>query len=183
MQPGARAPAPAALLPAQDLVNTLDLEAERDLLGSPADLRRWAKEHAVSGHSFGADDLADTIEFREALRDVCLSHTGVEIPAASSAALDRLLRRAPLLLSVDTAGASVRPADGLGGAEAVVAMVAAGIAQATADGSWPRLKACASDRCRWVYYDRSPSGRSRWCTMAICGSRAKMRAYRERSKA
>ncbi|MEU6854644.1 CGNR zinc finger domain-containing protein, partial [Actinacidiphila alni] len=29
---------------------------------------------------------------------------------------------------------------------------------------------------------RSPSGRSRWCTMAICGSRAKMRAYRSRTR-
>ncbi|MFE7121750.1 CGNR zinc finger domain-containing protein, partial [Streptomyces sp. NPDC057654] len=32
--------------------------------------------------------------------------------------------------------------------------------------------------CQWVFYDRSPAGRGRWCSMAVCGSRAKMRAYR-----
>ncbi|HCA85446.1 MAG TPA: hypothetical protein DEQ61_08115, partial [Streptomyces sp.] len=66
------------------------------------------------------------------------------------------------------------------GAAAFTARVAAAIAAATADGSWLRLKACEADNCRWAYYDRSPAGRSRWCTMQVCGSRAKMRAYRRR---
>ncbi|WP_251499189.1 CGNR zinc finger domain-containing protein, partial [Actinacidiphila cocklensis] len=65
----------------------------------------------------------------------------------------------------------------------LTAAVAAAIVRATADGTWPRLKACAADTCRWVYYDRSPAGRSRWCTMAICGSRAKMRTYRKSGRA
>jgi predicted RNA-binding Zn ribbon-like protein len=63
----------------------------------------------------------------------------------------------------------------------MIATVAAAIAAATVEGTLPRLKACSAHQCRWVYYDRSPAGRSRWCTMSICGSRAKMRAYRNKS--
>lgn len=73
----------------------------------------------------------------------------------------------------------MRPAEGQTGAAALTAAVAAVITAAVADGSWPRLKACAADTCRWVHYDRSPAGRSRWCTLAVCGSRAKMRTSRE----
>ncbi|WP_199853793.1 CGNR zinc finger domain-containing protein [Plantactinospora sp. BB1] len=36
--------------------------------------------------------------------------------------------------------------------------------------------------CRWLHYDRSPAGRSRWCTMGICGSRATMRVHRQRAR-
>ena len=78
-------------------------------------------------------------------------------------------------------GAELQPVRGLSGADEVVARVAAAITDGRADRSWQRLKACSADVCRWVYYDSSPAGLSKWCTMSICGSRAKMRAYRERS--
>ncbi|MEU4292611.1 CGNR zinc finger domain-containing protein [Kribbella sp. NPDC026596] len=64
--------------------------------------------------------------------------------------------------------------------QALVARLAAVISASVVAGNWPRLKACAADTCRWVYYDRSPAGRSRWCTMSLCGSRNKMRKYRAR---
>ncbi len=34
---------------------------------------------------------------------------------------------------------------------------------------------CASDACGWVFLD--PSHRRRWCTMAVCGNRAKARRF------
>jgi predicted RNA-binding Zn ribbon-like protein len=180
-QPGERAPAPEPLVLAQDLANTVDLEMDDDRLLTPAALTAFAREHGLGGLTFGEQDLADIRELREALRDACQAHTGTDLPPASAAALDRLLARAPLVLAVDTAGAArVRPADAIDGAAALTAAIASGIVQGAADGTWPRLKACAAHSCRWVYYDRSPGGRSRWCTMALCGSRAKMRAYRSR---
>jgi len=39
---------------------------------------------------------------------------------------------------------------------------------------------CAHGDCRWVFYDGSRNGRGRWCTMDVCGNRAKTRAYRQR---
>lgn len=37
---------------------------------------------------------------------------------------------------------------------------------------------CASEACGWVFLD--PSHRRRWCTMAVCGNRAKVRRYQQR---
>ena len=34
---------------------------------------------------------------------------------------------------------------------------------------------CASEACGWVFLD--PAHRRRWCTMAVCGNRAKARRY------
>uniref|UniRef100_UPI0011B05F6F CGNR zinc finger domain-containing protein n=1 Tax=Streptomyces sp. FM008 TaxID=1983802 RepID=UPI0011B05F6F len=62
----------------------------------------------------------------------------------------------------------------------LTARVAAAVARGSLDGSWQRLKACEDETCRWAYYDRSPAGRGRWCSMEVCGARAKMRAYRAR---
>jgi predicted RNA-binding Zn ribbon-like protein len=181
-QSGARDPAPEPLCLVQDLVNTIDLEADGDELDTPRALTAWVRGRGIDpGRDFDAGGLADVLGLREALRDVCSAHAGTEVPPGTMAALERLLAAAPVRLAVDAeGGASVVPVSGLTGAAALTAGVAAAIAGATADGTWPRLKACASDTCRWVYYDRSPAGRSRWCTMAVCGSRAKMRAYRSR---
>ena len=40
---------------------------------------------------------------------------------------------------------------------------------------------CNSEACGWVFLD--PSHRRRWCTMAICGNRAKARRFAERRRA
>ncbi|MBM9504948.1 CGNR zinc finger domain-containing protein [Streptomyces sp. KK5PA1] len=164
----------------QDLVNTVDLEAGAEELRTPAELTRWVRGRGLVGRGLDEDALRDVLALREALREVCLAHTGTEVPPATRERLAGLLERGPLLLEVDAEGAArIRPQPGLTGAAELVAHTAAAVARATVDGTWPRLKACASDTCRWVYYDRSPAGRSRWCTMAICGSRAKMRTYRK----
>ena len=41
----------------------------------------------------------------------------------------------------------------------------------------PRLHACASDTCRWLFLDTSKNGTRRWCDMKTCGNRAKARRY------
>ncbi len=45
-----------------------------------------------------------------------------------------------------------------------------------------RLRACASETCRWVFYDDSRTGRRRWCDMSSCGNRAKAARHRARAK-
>lgn len=176
-----RDPAPAPLDLVQDLVNTVDLEGGADEWRTPADVSAWAAARGIGTGPMDEGGLAGALVLREALRDVCSSHAGEDVPADVLDALNVLLAAAPLRLVADVeGGAAVRPADGLGGLAALTAAVAAAVTEAVAAGTWQRLKACASADCRWVYYDRSPAGRSRWCTMAICGSRAKMRSYRRR---
>jgi len=54
-------------------------------------------------------------------------------------------------------------------------------AEAATAGTWTRLKVCSADDCQWSFYDRSPARSGCWCSMQICGSRAKSRAYRSRA--
>jgi hypothetical protein len=60
----------------------------------------------------------------------------------------------------------------------VVGDLLAIMARAQADGTWQRMKACPA--CGWAFYDRSRNRSRTWCTMAICGNRAKARSYRAR---
>lgn len=164
-----RAPAPGGLALVEALVNTLDIETGADLLDT-------ADGRAAFG--LAERDVPDACELREALRGACLAHAGRRSPGRSPAALDRLLAGAPLYVTVAEDGAAaLRPAaaDGPLGSR-----IAEAIAAAAADGTWERLKACEAEDCHWAYYDRSPAGRSRWCSMAVCGARAKMRTYRAR---
>jgi predicted RNA-binding Zn ribbon-like protein len=41
-----------------------------------------------------------------------------------------------------------------------------------------RVRTCAAEDCELLFVDASRPGRRRWCSMARCGSRAKMRRYR-----
>ncbi len=167
----------------QDLANTVDLEMGRDQLRSVDDLTAFCTAHGLTGVTVGTGDVGAVRELREALRDACQAHTGAQVPPTTIATLEAHFRAAPLTVAVDAAGhARPVPLPGLTGIAVLVAEVGRAVLTAVADGTWPRLKACGSHSCRWVYYDHSPAGRSRWCTMSICGSRAKMRAYRSRGR-
>jgi predicted RNA-binding Zn ribbon-like protein len=52
-----------------------------------------------------------------------------------------------------------------------------------AAGTWDRLKACRQETCRWAFYDNTKNRSGVWCTMEVCGNRAKARSYRERQSA
>ncbi|WP_189037795.1 CGNR zinc finger domain-containing protein [Streptomyces daqingensis] len=179
--------APKTLVLVQELVNTLDVETGEDSLTTPDGVAEFAERQDLRGlglEETGDADLRAIRELRESLRAACLAHTGTDMPQEAAAKLARLLAAAPLVVTLDESGRPrLGPAGGLSGAAALTAEIAAGIATAEADGSWRRLKACEAHDCLWVFYDRSPAGRGRWCTMAVCGSRAKMRTYRAKRRA
>jgi predicted RNA-binding Zn ribbon-like protein len=52
-----------------------------------------------------------------------------------------------------------------------------------ADGqSLAAMRECASDRCAWLFLDRSRNGTRRWCDMKVCGNRAKSRRHYRRAR-
>jgi predicted RNA-binding Zn ribbon-like protein len=182
-QPGGRSPAPRELELAQDLANTIDIELDDDRLTTPSELADFARRHGIVSR-FTRIDVERCRTFREALREICAAHAGATPSHASVTTFNELLARAPIIIIAGHQGeAAFAPSHAAKGSEAVLAAVAAGVAESVARGTWPRLKACEATGCRWVYFDRSPAGRSRWCTMKICGSRAKARAFRERTRA
>ena len=51
------------------------------------------------------------------------------------------------------------------------------------DGTWSRIKICAADDCQWAFVDASKNRSRAWCSMKVCGNRAKVRNYQRRRKA
>jgi predicted RNA-binding Zn ribbon-like protein len=43
------------------------------------------------------------------------------------------------------------------------------------------VRECAGEGCGWLFLDTSKAHRRRWCSMDICGNRAKARRHRQRS--
>lgn len=45
-----------------------------------------------------------------------------------------------------------------------------------------RIGQCASDECKWLFYDTSKNRSRRWCSMKMCGNVAKARRHYQRQK-
>ena len=173
--------APGALRVVQELINTHDLDDHSDALGDAGALSAWLTERglAAPGSLFDAADLARVHAVREGLRAAALVHSGHD---ADPAALERLrseAARAPLEVRFEDGRPLLSPA--ATGASGAIAQVLAIVARAEADGSWARFKACPADDCHWAFYDHSRNRSRTWCSMVVCGNRAKARAYRARS--
>ena len=65
---------------------------------------------------------------------------------------------------------------------AYLAPVAEALAFLLADPTFDRVKKCECDDCTLLFHDRTKAGRRRWCSMAICGNRMKVAAFRARVK-
>lgn len=165
-QPGGRAPAPPGLALVQAFVNTVDREHGPDLLDEPGD---WAAWCAARGLVPAPRDAARAV--RETLRVLLWANAGHDGGDARPEVLDAAAQSARVRFDPPRVEAPAGDA---------LATIAAQAFTAMADGTWPRLKACPGERCGWAYYDRSVNGSSAWCSMRVCGGRAKARAYYHR---
>lgn len=67
---------------------------------------------------------------------------------------------------------------------AVLALVARDALELTASPDLvARLRTCAAEECGAVFLDQSRPGTRRWCSMDVCGNRAKKSAFRARTPA
>ena len=180
--PGDRAPAPGSLRLIQALVNTWNAETGRDLLGTAPEASQWLITARLLPDRFALTGVqrAALVELREATRQVLSGHIERREDPEAASRLTMALAPSRLTLAVDPAGGVRLVSADHDPFSRVIGAVAAAIAEAATTGTWARLKCCPGRRCGWAFYDRSASSRSRWCSMQICGARAKMRAYRDR---
>jgi predicted RNA-binding Zn ribbon-like protein len=66
--------------------------------------------------------------------------------------------------------------------EAVLAPVAEEMAKVVCFVDFQYIKACEGKNCTLFFYDRTRRRKRRWCSMAICGNRAKQEAFRGRTR-
>ena len=165
----------------RDFVNSAELEESRDELDDPRGLERWLLDHRLirRGDRASVRDATDARAVREALRALLRANNGFAIERdGATAILDRVARRAGLAVRFDTG--SIRLVPRTPGVAGAIGAVLAAAAAAMSDGSWPRLKACRSDTCRWAFVDNTKNSSRQWCSMSVCGNRAKARTFRRR---
>jgi predicted RNA-binding Zn ribbon-like protein len=66
--------------------------------------------------------------------------------------------------------------------ESLLLPLARSLADLVCTEDFTSVKACEGPECTLLFIDRTRVGARRWCTMAVCGNRAKQAAYRERAK-
>jgi len=64
--------------------------------------------------------------------------------------------------------------------ESLLLPIAREIAHVICDEDFSLVRACEGHTCTLMFVDRTKSHRRRWCSMAVCGNRAKQAALRER---
>jgi predicted RNA-binding Zn ribbon-like protein len=179
-------PAPGALETVRSFVNTHDFDDEIEQLAGPGELVAWLAEHDLFGDDLAADqasagDLRRAIELREALRAQLRAHHGDPLDPRAATVLDATARRARLTLRF-TGGEQTALEPVAGGVDGALGRLLAIVKDAIDDGTWPRLKVCAADSCQWAFYDESRNRSATWCDMRVCGNRAKVRGFRERTR-
>jgi len=165
-----------------DFVNTLDVETDEDRLATPGQLAQWLGDQGLitdDAPALRTTHVSQALALREALRTVLLTHTHGERDDDAGAHLEHVAEGG--MLSVRFAGdGSVQITPRASGYPGMLAQLLVPAAYASLDGSWKRLKACDADDCLEAFYDQSRNRSGRWCTMADCGNRSKVRAYRSR---
>jgi predicted RNA-binding Zn ribbon-like protein len=180
-----------------DFLNTLELEngALVERLTSLDAAVHWLASHGVvqdparfadaaeSGKGRAAA-LAQLVTTRTALRDVAHAVAHEDVPDAKAIdEVNRAMRshqRIELVAAKD--GCRLGHSHVGDPIDDVLARIAEPIVREIGEGHDDRIRICASDDCRWLFYDESRSGRRRWCDMATCGNRAKARRHRARQK-
>ena len=180
-----------------DFLNTLELEDDGlvERLTSLDTAASWladagvvADATAITAPSRSAAErdsfLRRLITTRTALRDVAhaVAHEEAPVPRAIAEVNRALGSRERIELVAAADGVRLGHSHVGDAIDDVLARIAEPIVREIGNGHDDRIRICANDTCRWLFYDESRAGRRRWCDMATCGNRAKAQRHRARQK-
>jgi len=146
-------------------INTLDVEAGTDVLDTVDSWQSWLSAQWLDA-GFGRESARDLEQARE-LRD--------DLRALASGARRQQGRQVGIQVALTDDGEVEL------GADTAVGLIAAAAAKVAIEKRLDRVKICPADNCRWAFYDSSRNHSRQWCSMEVCGNRAKARAHRARS--
>jgi predicted RNA-binding Zn ribbon-like protein len=167
-----------------DFVNTWEAETDIDEIAGPQGLAEWLAGRELLGPGFPIREphRERAVRLREALRVLMMRHNGLQSDVDAAAELEEVARRGRLSIRFDADGAS-RLEPSAAGFDGALAQLLIPVIESGSDGTWERVKACRADDCLWAFYDHSRNHSRTWCTMSVCGNRAKARTYRRRARA
>jgi predicted RNA-binding Zn ribbon-like protein len=156
----------------------------------PDDVLRTTRERALPGE---IDRLAGQARaLREWFRAFVSEHKGRPLSAADLAELvplNELLKRDERhdeIVAAPAGGSSVFalvPVRHWDSPEALLQPIAEALAKLVCDEDFAYVKACEGPGCTLLVADHTRGRARRWCSMALCGNRAKQAAHRHRQKA
>lgn len=123
---------------------------------------------------------------REWFRGFVVRHKGLPLPDSVVSELEPLNR----LLARDEAFVQIIASEASGVArkkerrwrtpESLLLPLAEAMANVVCDDNFTYVKACEGPACTMLFLDRTKGHARRWCSMAVCGNRAKQAAHRSR---
>ena len=153
---------------------------------APADVLRDMRARALSGE---LDKLADQARsLREWFRVFVGQHKGRPLTAetlAELAPLNRLLEREEIFSRITPSPTSSGPFQletlrRWPNPDALLLPTAKALAQLVCTEDFSNIKSCEGPTCTLFFADHTRGHARRWCSMAICGNRAKQAAHRHR---
>ncbi len=178
-------PAPGRLEIVREFVNTLNLDRGSDELADPVAAARWFERQGLPTLSgpLAPSQLEKIAEVRDAFRALLVANAAGSAAERPVRVLNELATRSGLAIQL-TGPAAATPVITAGKKlDVALAEILAIAVEAMFENTWSRLKACPAPTCHWAFYDRSRNRSSRWCDMAVCGSRSKRESVRRRSPA
>jgi len=194
---------------ALDFLNSIGfpVDAEVEWLSSGQDLVNWLKEAALVdpqtlaqiAASAGPGELdavaAQARALREWFRAFVRQHKGARLSRKAVKDLEplnRLLARDEEFGQVQVrekqSGKSTGPSDFVWvpqrrwrSADALLLPIAKSMAELLANANFASIKACEGPTCTLLFLDTTRGQVRRWCSMSICGNRAKQAAHRLRT--
>lgn len=166
-QAGAIEPAVATRSRTDDgALRRLDGVAER-----ARELRRWLRAFVErhAGRDLGADAIAELAPLNHLLAE---DDSYAQVEAGGGAPKDggpveRALRQRRVRRWTSP--------------EQLLQPIAGAIADLVCHADFRLIRACEGSACTLVFLDRTKAHARRWCSMAVCGNRAKAAAYRARA--
>jgi len=186
-------PVPAELALLYEFVNSLDLRryvehgvqhAGGDELATKGQLEIWMRRRRLldKDAQLNEADHRKILQLRHSLRALLqLAPAARRRNASAIALVNATAAEFPLIVQISSGGKiRLQPlprahSNGLG-------LILAELQYAAETGKLDRLKMCAAEECRRVFYDRSKPGTRRWCASTLCGNRQKTRSYRRRQR-
>lgn len=170
---------------ALDMINTIEQgdAGPQDRWQSDADVQAWLAQ-------FGLAPARDTVPagLLESARDLRETVRGLVAQRKAGAPLKLTALNRALAAGGSHLALSAQDGGGLELARRYPSRTAAdwllpaaeAAAELLAHGDFALVRKCESDTCSLWFYDRTRSHRRRWCSMALCGNRHKVAAFRQR---
>ena len=188
--------------PGLDFLNSVatPVDTAVDWISDGAGLLRWLREAQLVPTAvldrFSKEAMPEELnavaaqarEIREWLRRFVVKHKGRELSNRSAQELEPLnallrLDQSYHQVVVEKGGARLDAQRRWLSPESLLIPIADAIAHTISEEDFTHIKACEGQDCTLIFADHTRAHGRRWCSMGICGNRAKVSAHRKRQQA